>query len=65
VGLVGKVAEVFWEDEADASASMWYLVKVESVDLPTKTACVRYQNGEVETNLSLVEAARDGIMLLV
>lgn len=65
MGLVGKVAEVFWEDEADASASMWYLVKVESVDLASKTACVRYQNGEVETNLSLVEAARDGIMLLV
>ena len=62
MGLVGKVAEVFWE-EADASA--WYLVKVESVDLAAKTACVRYQNGEVETNLSLVEAAREGIMLLV
>ncbi|MEO2193695.1 MAG: hypothetical protein ABGY24_14715 [bacterium] len=61
-GLVGKVAEVFWED-GDGSA--WYLVKVESVDLAAKTACVRYQSGEVEYNLSLVEAARDGIMLLV
>ena len=65
MGLVGKVAEVYWEDEANSAASMWYLVKVESVDLANKTACVRYQNGEVETNLSLLEAARDGIMLLV
>jgi hypothetical protein len=64
-GLVGKVAEVYWEDADNADQSMWYLVKVESVDLASKTACVRYQNGEVESALSLLEAARDGIMLLV
>ncbi len=62
MGLVGKVAEVFWED-SDASA--WYLVRVESVDLAARTACVRYQNGEIETNLNLVDAAKEGIMLLV
>jgi hypothetical protein len=64
MALVGKIAEVFWVAE-NPEETMWYLVKVESVDLAAKTACVRYQNGEVEPDLNLAEVAQEGHMLLV
>ena len=64
IALVGKIAEVYWVADSP-DESMWYLVKVESVDLPAKTACVRYQNGEVEADLNLAEVAQEGHMLLV
>ena len=47
------------------TGSLWYLVKIESVDLQTMTASIRYQNGEMENQLSLLEVARDGHMMLV
>ena len=62
--LVGKIAEVFWVSDKPEE-SLWYLVKVESIDLGAKTACVRYQNGEVEADLNLPQVAREGHMLLV
>jgi hypothetical protein len=64
IALVGKIAEVYWVADSPEE-SMWYLVKVESVDLAAKTACVRYQNGEVEADLNLAEVAHEGHMLLV
>jgi hypothetical protein len=63
--LVGRVAEVFWPDEGNPEGSLWYLVKIESVDMIQKTASIRYQNGEMEEALSLVEVARDGHMRLL
>jgi hypothetical protein len=63
--LVGRIAEVFWPDEANPTASMWYLVKIETVNMVTKTAVIRYQNGEMEPDLSLVDVARDQHMMLV
>lgn len=62
--LVGKIAEVFWVADKPEE-SLWYLVKVESIDMAAKTACVRYQNGEIEADLNLPEVAKDGHMLLV
>lgn len=64
MALAGKIAEVYWVSDKPEE-SMWYLVKVESVDLAAKTACVRYQNGEVEADLNLSEVAQEGHMLLV
>ena len=64
MALAGKIAEVYWVSDKPEE-SMWYLVKVESVDLSAKTACVRYQNGEVEADLNLSEVAQEGHMLLV
>jgi hypothetical protein len=63
--LVGRVAEVFWPDEGNPEGSLWYLVKIESVDMIQKTASIRYQNGDMEEALSLVEVARDGHMRLL
>lgn len=64
MALAGKIAEVYWVSDKPEE-SMWYLVKVESVDLAARTACVRYQNGEVEADLNLAEVAQEGHMLLV
>jgi len=64
MALAGKIAEVYWVSDKPEE-SMWYLVKVESVNLAAKTACVRYQNGEVEADLNLSEVAQEGHMLLV
>jgi hypothetical protein len=63
--LVGRIAEVYWPDETNPSNSLWYLVKIESVDLQRMTASIRYQNGEMEPDLSLLEVARDEHMMLV
>jgi hypothetical protein len=63
--LVGRIAEVYWPDETNPSGSLWYLVKIESVDLQRMTASIRYQNGEMEPDLSLLEVARDEHMMLV
>lgn len=63
--LVGRIAEVYWPDETNPSNSLWYLVKIESVDLQRMTASIRYQNGEMEPDLSLLEVARDQQMMLV
>ena len=63
--LVGCVAEVFWPDEADPEGSSWYLVKIESVDMQSKTASIRYQNGEMEPTLSLLEVAKEQHMMLI
>ena len=63
-GLIGQIAEVCWPDDGP-TGSLWYLVKIESVDLQTMTASIRYQNGEMENQLSLLEVARDGHMMLV
>ena len=62
--LVGKIAEVFWVSDKPEE-SLWYLVRVESVNVAEKTACVRYQNGEMEMDLNLPQVAKDGHMLLV
>ena len=64
MALAGKIAEVYWVS-VKPEESMWYLVKVESVNLAARTACVRYQNGEVEADLNLSEVAQEGHMLLV
>lgn len=64
-GLVGCVAEVYWPDEVHPEDSLWYLVKIESVDMQTMTASIRYQNGEMEPTLSLMEVARDQHMMLI
>lgn len=64
MALAGKIAEVYWVSDKPEE-SMWYLVKVESVNLAARTACVRYQNGEVEADLNLSEVAQEGHMLLV
>lgn len=63
--LVGRVAEVYWPDEDNPEGSLWYLVKIESVDMAGQTASIRYQNGEMEEKLSLAEVAREGHMLLI
>jgi hypothetical protein len=63
--LAGRVAEVFWPDETDPAESLWYLVKIESIDMGSLTASIRYQNGESEPQLDLVEVAREGHMMLL
>lgn len=63
--LVGRVAEVFWPDETNPDGSLWYLVKIETVDMARMTASIRYQNGEMEEELNLSDVARDGHMLLI
>lgn len=63
--LIGRIAEVFWPDESNPAGSLWYLVKIESVDMASMTASIRYQNGEMEEQLSLEEVAKEGHMLLL
>lgn len=63
--LAGRVAEVFWPDETDPAESLWYLVRIESIDMGSLTASIRYQNGESEPQLDLVEVAREGHMMLL
>jgi hypothetical protein len=57
--LVGRVAELFWPAD-----NLWYLVKVQKVDMASMTADLYYQTGEIET-LSLLEAADEGSLSLI
>lgn len=63
--LVGRIAEVFWLEEGNSDGNLWYLVKIESVDMVRRTASIRYQNGEMEEALSLDDVARERHMRLV
>lgn len=63
--LVGRVAEVYWPDEHNPENSLWYLVKIQSVNVADQTASIRYQNGEEEAALSLAEVAKEAHMLLI
>lgn len=63
--LVGRIAEVFWPDDKNPADSLWYLVKIESVNMAAQTASIRYQNGEMEEALSLADVAKEGHMLLI
>jgi len=58
--MQGRMGELFWPDDA-----MWYLVRVEKVDLKSRTAqCVYVPTGELE-NVELEEVIRDGHLMML
>lgn len=63
--LVGRIAEVFWEDEGNPEGNLWYLVKIEEVDMQQREASILYQNGETERALNLDEMARKKHLRLI
>lgn len=58
--LVGAMAELFWPDDG-----LWYPVRIESLDPPTRTAKIVYLPGLEEEDLNVDDIIRDGHMMLV
>lgn len=58
--MVGRMGELFWPDDA-----MWYLVKIEKIDLKARTAQMVYVPTGEQENCELDEIIRDGHLMVL